>query len=80
MSPAERDRILRRIRACLASRWARSEPHEAAAALRQAQEAGCAGYGLSREEAELSLASTGDGLARTATPRAWVATLIHARR
>lgn len=36
MSPAERDRIVRRIRACLALASS-PEPHEAAAALRRAQ-------------------------------------------
>ena len=73
MSPPERDRILARIRACL--RLADSpEPHEAAAALRQAQKL-MRRHGLTREEAELSHASTGAG-SRALTPRAWVATLI----
>ena len=74
MTHAERDRILRRIRACL--RLAGSpEPHEAAAALRQAQ-AWMRRYGLTREEVELASADTATG-SRALKPRAWVATLIH---
>ena len=73
MSPAERERILRRIRACL--RLAGSpEPHEAAAALRQAQR-WMRHYGLTREEVEIGSATTATG-SRALTPRAWVATLI----
>jgi len=73
MTPAERERVLRRIRACL--RLAASpEPHEAAAALRQAQ-AWMRRYGLTRDEVELSHAATGAG-SRALRPRAWVATLI----
>ena len=73
MSPAERDRILRRIRHCLALAGS-PEPHEAAAALRQAQKL-MRRHGLTREETQLSHASTGAG-SRALTPRAWVATLI----
>ena len=73
MTPAERARILRRIRACLALA-ASPEPHEAAAALRQAQ-VWMRRYGLTREEVELSRAATGAG-SRALTPRAWIATLI----
>ena len=74
MTVTERERILRRIRACL--RLAGSpEPHEAAAAMRQAQ-ALMRHYGLTREEAELSSADTATG-SRALQPRTWVATLIH---
>ena len=72
MSPHERDRILSRIRACL--RLAGSpEPHEAAAALRQAQK-WMRHYGLTREQVELSHASTAAG-SSALTPRRWVAGL-----
>ena len=54
MTPAERRRILARIRACLALASS-PEPHEAAAALRQAQ-AWMRRYGLTREEVELAYA------------------------
>ena len=73
MTSAERDRILRRIRACLALADS-PEPHEAAAALRQAQKL-MRRHDLTREEAGLSHASTGAG-SRALNPRAWVATLI----
>lgn len=73
MTPAERDRILRRIRACLALA-ASPEPHEAAAALRQAQ-VWMRRHKITRGEVELSHACTDAG-SRAFTPRAWVATLI----
>ena len=69
----ERERILRRIRACL--RLAGSpEPHEAAAALRQAQ-VWMRRYGFTRVDVELESAEVASG-SRALVPRAWIATLI----